>query len=105
MSAKGKKNRYVCDTCGRSIITINRDEGTTPFQICCCESGTQCPGGMSSALCRLADDPKPTHQWIRPTEAQIGKQCRDLGFDHIPVSFSNFYGQGGLMLMPLEAVD
>ena len=37
----GQKNVYVCDDCGKGIVTANAVDGTTPYMIGCPERGCQ----------------------------------------------------------------
>ncbi|MDO8476746.1 MAG: hypothetical protein Q7W02_11280 [Candidatus Rokubacteria bacterium] len=41
VSVAGKVNVYVCPKCGRGTVTIDRDEGTTPFLLRCRASGRE----------------------------------------------------------------
>jgi len=64
---KGAKNRYDCQTCGRSIITINADEGVTPFAISC-RATTGCAGLMYSAMYLIPQTLLAEFEWFKPTK-------------------------------------
>lgn len=73
MSYQGKKNIYLCDECGRGVVTIDIDHGTTPFMF-------QCPtddcGGRAHSLCYAAPQPllkdvKPWLEWYKPTNEEL----------------------------------
>lgn len=67
MSFKGRKNIYVCDSCKGHIVTVDRDEGTTPFALQCeCRLG--CKGVMRSSMYRVFDQEiGASHEWYRPS--------------------------------------
>lgn len=44
---QGRKNQYTCQTCQGSIITVDVDEGTTPFMLLC-KATPGCDGFMYS---------------------------------------------------------
>lgn len=66
MTFKGKKNVYVCATCGHCTVTIDRDDGTTPFKTGCTKEG--CTGIATSRLYQVLEPLKPTHEWYRITD-------------------------------------
>lgn len=67
---KGKKNAYSCSGCGNLIITIDLDEGVTPFSISCLETGTKCKAPMFSAMYQVDQTLRPTHQWYKPSKQE-----------------------------------
>jgi hypothetical protein len=70
--SQGKKNIYTCEKCGAHIVTVDRDEGTTPFMTRCKADG--CEGMMKSSFYRVFDqDMKPSHEWYRAEPADIAK--------------------------------
>lgn len=64
--ARGRINVYTCDTCGGQIVTVDRDEGVTPFMLTCRFIPEYCDGSMVSALYRVDQLLKPTHEWYKP---------------------------------------
>lgn len=80
-----QKNVYTCEQCGGQIVTIDRDEGTTPFMLKC-RATPGCEGSMTSSLYRCRQDVIPTHEWYKPH-----KLPRDVGMrQHVQL--------GGLLL-------
>jgi hypothetical protein len=63
---KGKKNQYTCEKCGKTVTTLDVDEGTTPFMILC-EATKGCKGVMYSSF--YGCDQSQPHQleWFAPT--------------------------------------
>lgn len=57
----GRMNVYTCRLCRGYTVTIDRDEGTTPFLIGCRASGREgdCKGQAESAF--YPQGPKPPH--------------------------------------------
>lgn len=90
---KGKFNRYTCGTCGRSIITVDADDGTTPFMIDC-HATKGCGGEMRSSF--YPDDiaDPASHQWRKPTFKEFRK-ARPAMQQH--------YEMGGLGLWPIAS--
>lgn len=65
----GDKNLYRCQKCGKSIVTIDLDEGVTPFMIEC-RATLGCDGDMYSSLYKLNPLQKaipPSYEWFKPT--------------------------------------
>lgn len=68
---KGKKNIYVCEKCKGHVVTVDVDEGTTPFTIAC-KATIFCDGWMKSSMYRVFDqDMRAGWQWYRPTAVEI----------------------------------
>jgi len=74
MSA-GKLNRYTCSTCGGSIVTVDRDEGTTPFMLRC-RASDGCRGTMKSSFYRGVTG-TPTWAWRKATEDEYAASSPD----------------------------
>lgn len=83
---KGKKNAYICQTCGKYTITIDRENGTTPFMIGC-QATPGCFGIAQSSFYRVANDKTPTHEWYKP---QLSTLTDPWERDHV--------SKGGLLL-------
>lgn len=82
---KGKKNLYVCDTCEGHIVTVDVDEGVTPFMMNCqgadgllCKEA--CKGYMRSAMYRVPQDIKPSHEWYYPQDL---REVKPNLMDHV----------------------
>lgn len=103
MSLKGRENVYTCAKCGGYTVTVDLDEGTTPFMIGCRASGREreCDGLASSAF--YPPGPRPAHippaawEWYRPTRQQAKRLDRKWPgmLDHV--------ARGGLHLRPRRA--
>lgn len=59
-------NMYTCRFCGKQIITIDREDGVTPFMIPC-QVRPMCPGNMMSHMYQVDQTLIPTHEWYQPT--------------------------------------
>lgn len=68
---KGKKNIYVCEKCKGHIVTVDVDEGTSPFSISC-HATALCDGWMKSSMYRVFDqDMRAGFEWYRPTAVDV----------------------------------
>lgn len=82
-SLVGKKNRYTCQTCGHQFVTVDRDDGTTPFMCGCQKAG--CKGMAQSELYRVDQSLTATHEWYRAGAAEARgmkphfRQHHDMG--------------------------
>lgn len=69
MSFQGKKNIYMCEQCGQGFVTLDADEGVTPFLTGCLTP--DCTGLASSFCYRAPQDLlakiRPALEWYRPT--------------------------------------
>lgn len=64
---KGRKNIYTCDRCFGHIVTVDLEDGTTPF-ILKCRATFGCEGRMKSSLYRVADQSmRAGFEWYRPS--------------------------------------
>jgi hypothetical protein len=70
-----KKNVYTCRLCGGSIVTIDIDEGVTPFMIEC-KANEDCDGVMHSSFYSVDQSLEPEFEWYKPTS-----------FDHYPSEY------------------
>ena len=72
--SKGQENVYTCQKCGGYTVTIDRDEGTTPFMIRC-RAKDECKGEAYSSFYpkgpRPAYIPPPAWEWYRPTDTEL----------------------------------
>lgn len=65
---KGMKNLYTCQSCGGIVVTIDRDEGTTPFMILHSSVGGCKDGFMYSSFYAAAQGWKASYEWFKPTD-------------------------------------
>lgn len=76
--AIGAKNLYVCQTCRNVVVTIDRDEGVTPFMIRC-RALSNCTGMMHSVCYQIPEkyrDKEPTFEWYKPNIKDVSIQNR-----------------------------
>ena len=62
MEKKNAINVYTCEKCSERIVTINREDGTTPFMILC-----ECGSMMLSCCYNCPQDLTPTYEWRKPS--------------------------------------
>lgn len=91
----GKRNAYTCEECGGVVITVDKDQGTTPFMMGCLAT-PYCDGTMSSSFYMgpLVNSPKEaTYEWRKPTPAEYAVAMPALK-DH--------FDMGGLDIHPIK---
>lgn len=107
---KGRENVYTCTKCRRMLVTVDRDEGATPFMIGCRETGGTCTGTMESAWYpdklngiggpRPSHFPAASHEWYRPTRDELTAYLRTIDpADH--AATREHVSMGGLLLRPI----
>lgn len=75
--SKGKKNSYTCQGCNGQIITIDVDEGVTPFAIPC-RAKEGCKGLMFSAFYRIPQFLPAQYEWFKPTSLKgYGREMKE----------------------------
>ncbi len=90
-----RENVYVCRECGGHTVTIDIDEGVTPFLLGCRASGREgdCKGKAESAFYpkgpRPAHIPAPSWEWYKPAPDEY-KWLSGPIKDHVD--------QGGLLI-------
>lgn len=84
MSFKGKKNVYLCTSCGRGTITLDLDEGTTPFMTSCITEG--CDSMMTSCFYKIPQEilVRCDHalEWYKPSVVEFTR-LNDYQRDHV----------------------
>lgn len=93
MSYQGKKNRYRCDSCGESFVTIDRDDGTTPMATAC--RNENCRARALSQFYDIDQTLPAAFEWYRASDAEVAKMKPASQYHH---------RMGGLFLRPIEAV-
>jgi len=63
---KGKKNVYICDKCGRKVVTKDLDDGVTPFMVSCREFGKDCDGVTRSCFYSVDQTLPVNYVWFKP---------------------------------------
>jgi hypothetical protein len=84
-------NRYTCQTCSGYIITVDREEGVTPFALEC-RATKDCQGDMYSSFYRDVHG-VPTYEWRKPMPAEYARMSPAMR-DHVD--------KGGLDIYPIE---
>jgi len=88
-SFKGQKNIYVCQECCGHIVSVDLDEGVTPFMIGC-EATLTCKGWMQSSFYRVFDQKmRASHEWYKPPEPEIAAMS---------VAMQDHVRKGGLVM-------
>lgn len=64
----GQKNRYTCQSCGHQYVTVDKDDGTTPFMAPC--QAVICKGMAQSEFYRVDQSLEATHEWHRITDSE-----------------------------------
>ena len=73
---KGKKNIYTCRKCCGHIVTVDVDDGVTPFMLKC-RATEGCDGTMHSSLYRVFDQKMAAaFEWYRPSSLDGVRRCR-----------------------------
>lgn len=75
-----RKNDYTCRKCGKSIITQEVDEGTTPMLLKC-RATEGCNGDMISGMYQVDQDSPATFEWYKPKRAKnpAEREYLDMG--------------------------
>ncbi len=89
--SKGMKNKYKCDRCQGEIITIDREEGVTPFAMAC-RATDGCHGTMTSSFYVCDQSLRAEWEWYKP--ARLKGLDADMR-DHVE--------KGGLVLQRIPA--
>jgi hypothetical protein len=95
-----RENVYTCQTCGRRVTTIDREEGVTPFMIMCSRTGGgDCTGDMHSAFYPKGPRPPhiepPSYEWYKPVGAEYDALSEIMKTEHVD--------RGGLILRKIGA--
>jgi len=93
MSLVGKRNAYTCKTCGQTIITVDVDEGTTPFMLAC-RATIGCDGMSESHLYTgfVVNGSEPAmFDWRKPTKKEYSKSSPAM---------QQHFDMGGLQIYP-----
>lgn len=88
----GKVNEYACPDCKGVTVTVDRDDGTTPFYIRC-RATPGCEGMAMSRFYRPRAGTPPTHEWYAPDAAEMA--ALDEGT-------KDYVENGGMLLRRLD---
>ncbi len=67
----GKKNVYICEHCGHGFVTLDCEEGVTPFMTGCLNCGALAKSMMYNIPQQLLGT--PAVRWIRPKKSTWGR--------------------------------
>lgn len=90
---KGRKNVYTCQTCGAKLVTVDRDQGTTPFMTKCVKG--DCVGSAQSSFYNVDQTLTATHEWYRVTDQKELIRLSRAGRNH--------HEMGGLFIREISA--
>jgi len=71
MGFKGKKNIYLCRDCGHGFVSVDIEEGTTPFMTKCLNCGLFAQSLCYAAPQKMLEDIKPAVEWYRPSGDEL----------------------------------
>lgn len=95
MEAANKVNVYKCEECGHETVTVNRDEGVTPFMIKCrAMNGVTCKAMARSLMYRVNQNRRPDWEWYRPDDAELTTKTEEEAA-HVK--------RGGLLIRKLDS--
>lgn len=86
----GRKNIYTCEWCQRNVVTVDRDDGVTPFLIDCLFG---CRAVMKSSFYRVPQGLTAEYEWYKPDAEEIDKMTPAMR-QHVE--------QGGLDLRKID---
>lgn len=92
MTCQYQKNVYTCRECGHHFVTVDRDDGTTPFMTKC--QVLECQGGAQSSFYRVDQSLTPQFEWYRPDAAEITYMLNSNAREHV--------SKNGLLLRPVK---
>lgn len=87
----GKKNIYTCSLCKKTIVTVDRDEGTTPFILLACKATSGCNGEMESSFYTCDQSLTAQYEWFRPGPSM-----------HLSPAVKDHVRRGGLVLRSIS---
>jgi hypothetical protein len=100
-STKNLLNEYICQRCRKKIVTVEIDEGTTPFMIRCqfCKEQEikiqpEVRPLMQSRFYQVNQNQIPEYEWFKPHKEKDYKQYV------IDKAHEQHYNLGGLFLRP-----
>lgn len=103
-----KINIYRC-TRGHATVTVDVDEGTTPFMMgcphkekdskhpCCADAQSSFYPQKERAVAALIKYGNPTHEWYKPTEEEVRSRYGDREI-HVLAGMLDHVKRGGLDL-------
>ena len=96
MSHQGKVNVYVCPKCKGQTVTIDADDGTTPFMIKCRSVGGCHEEMATSSFYQVDQNLIPSFEWYRPVGEQLDRIIKQGG------DMQEHVEKGGLLLRRID---
>lgn len=100
----GKINVYCCEL-GHQTVTVDRQPGVTPFLISCpaCKK-TGITTEAHSAMYKCDQSLKPTHEFYRPTPAELEEMSKTMSTDEYLDELQHL-DKGGLSFREIKEVN
>ncbi len=73
MSFKGKKNIYLCPSCGHGFVSLDVDDGTTPFMTKCLNCNDMAQSMFYAAPQEVLARINPALEWYSPSPKSVKK--------------------------------
>lgn len=70
---KGRKNLYLCETCGHGFVSIDLDEGVAPFMSPCLNCAAMAHSMQYCAPQAMLADMTPAVEWYRPNSRAFAR--------------------------------
>jgi len=91
----GRRNIYTCEARFGHVVTVDLEDGVTPFMIEC-KAKDGCKGMMQSSMYRVFDQRmRPNFEWYRPKNNEEMIRLSAWSRDHV--------AKGGLILRSCSA--
>ena len=95
-----EKNAYECDKCHGEIVTVNLDEGVTPFMVRCrAKWPNSCYGMMTSKFYRISQSSPAMWGWYRPDATELER------LESTAPGIKDHVEGGGLLLRKLDGAE
>jgi len=92
-AGRSRRNLYTCASNLHLIVTVDRDEGTTPMMILCPHCGDWARSSFYQ-IPLFAAGIEPEYEWRKPTEHELRECSHDM---------LEYYRLGGLKKLPLTS--
>lgn len=78
MSFQGKKNIYICNHCGHGFVSLDVNDGTTPFMTKCLNCEKMAQSMFYAAPQQMLAETKPAIEWYRPSPLELTTMSQGL---------------------------
>lgn len=93
--SRGQVNVYTCPKCKGRTVTIDADDGVTPFMINCRSVGGCHEEMAESSFYRVDQNLVPTYEWYRPVGDELAMLKGEMR-EHVD--------KGGLLLRRIDGL-